>query len=657
MSILKQILEKRAMLVCSDCGMKMNAQQNTCSDCGYGLSMGAKDAPGMSEAKTEEPTSDFKLDKAGRKIKASKIIFNQGEDDSTKKVQENMKPTFKDIINALTQIRSESLEREDQHNQELDEKTAPWETDAEASKREKEESNFKKPKNPTRTGMETAKALAQKGLKKANANEELKGKQHKIDKNKNGKVDAHDFKLLRKEEQIDELSTKTLAKAAKSASDPDSDYSYGKSHDPQKFADHAKKTKDAKSAAAVQGAADAKSHYPRDNHTQGYDKLAHRTPPRVTASGKANKQDTNALKTKLKEEEEIDEGSGSKEKQTSKYVDRTSAESQAKIQAARDRMVADKKAEAGKALLSKLKKEEVDESTVPDHMKGKQKPYVSSDGKGGYEVLGNQGQVKATFSQKEHGKDARNMARAHVQKHYDTYLKEEDMNEEMHPDADKVLKHIKPEHHAKYTPDLTKKHYTGNYADRTAVLKAAERAGHLKEGNAFDWKNSAREPFDKTKTSTYHDVKKISTGTVYTKQFDKDGTSKGTGDDAAKKAEGAVKRGRGRPKKDKFAESVEMLMSLSEDQFDSMMEEGFDAFFEAYEQLDELSKTTLGDYAKKASRESTINRKIAADFEHMGDKARSPGMKQAAGVNAQHYKVKSWKRRDGADKAIDKLTK
>ena len=272
-------------------------------------------------------------------------------------------------------------------------------------------------------------------------------------------------------------------------------------------------------------------------------------------------------------------------------------------------------------------------------------------------MLGNQGQVKATFSQKEHGKDARNMARAHVQKHYDTYLKEEDMNEEMHPDADKVLKHIKPEHHAKYTPDLTKKHYTGNYADRTAVLKAAERAGHLKEGNAFDWKNSAREPFDKTKTSTYHDVKKISTGTVYTKQFDKDGTSKGTGDDAAKKAEGAVKRGRGRPKKDKFAESVEMLMSLSEDQFDSMMEEGFDAFFEAYEQLDELSKTTLGDYAKKASRESTINRKIAADFEHMGDKARSPGMKQAAGVNAQHYKVKSWKRRDGADKAIDKLTK
>jgi hypothetical protein len=36
--------------------------------------------------------------------------------------------------------------------------------------------------------------------------EELKGNQHKIDKNKNGKIDAHDFKMLRKEEveQIDE---------------------------------------------------------------------------------------------------------------------------------------------------------------------------------------------------------------------------------------------------------------------------------------------------------------------------------------------------------------------------------------------------------------------------------------------------------------------
>ena len=48
-------------------------------------------------------------------------------------------------------------------------------------------------------------------------NEALKGAQHKIDANKNGKVDAHDFHLLRKKkkvaeeaEELDELSKKTL---------------------------------------------------------------------------------------------------------------------------------------------------------------------------------------------------------------------------------------------------------------------------------------------------------------------------------------------------------------------------------------------------------------------------------------------------------------
>jgi len=78
---------------------------------------------------------------------------------------------------------------------------------------------------------------------------------------------------------------------------------------------------------------------------------------------------------------------------------------------------------------------------------------------------------------------------------------------------------------------------------------------------------------------------------------------------------------------------------------------------EEVEELDELSKSTLGSYAKKAARDSTITRKIASDFEHMSDRARTPGMKQAAGMNAQNYKERSWKRRDNVDKAIDRLTK
>jgi hypothetical protein len=114
-------------------------------------------------------------------------------------------------------------------------------------------------------------------------------------------------------EQIVEISTKTLARAASAASDPmkhyDDDETY---HDPQKFADHAKKTKDAKSAAAVQGAANAKGHYPRAGHSVGvYDKLAYRAPARVTASGKANKQDVKTLKKNIRSEgvEHIEERS------------------------------------------------------------------------------------------------------------------------------------------------------------------------------------------------------------------------------------------------------------------------------------------------------------------------------------------------------------
>jgi len=73
----------------------------------------------------------------------------------------------------------------------------------------------------------------------------------------------------------------------------------------------------------------------------------------------------------------------------------------------------------------KTVKEDIDEGTVPDHMKGKQKPYVSSDGKGNYEVLGNTGQTKATFSRKEHGMDAQKKAQQHLKKNYDSYMKEE----------------------------------------------------------------------------------------------------------------------------------------------------------------------------------------------------------------------------------------
>jgi len=69
----------------------------------------------------------------------------------------------------------------DTHKFSIAEETAPWETDAEAKKREK--SAFKKPNNPNRTGMDSARALAMRGLTaaKKKQNEEVEQIQERED--------------------------------------------------------------------------------------------------------------------------------------------------------------------------------------------------------------------------------------------------------------------------------------------------------------------------------------------------------------------------------------------------------------------------------------------------------------------------------------------
>lgn len=78
---------------------------------------------------------------------------------------------------------------------------------------------------------------------------------------------------------------------------------------------------------------------------------------------------------------------------------------------------------------------------------------------------------------------------------------------------------------------------------------------------------------------------------------------------------------------------------------------------EESEQIDELSKSTLGSYVKKAAADSTISRKIGADFENRASKARSPSMKDANTSLADKFKSDSRKRKAGIDKAVDRLAK
>ena len=66
---------------------------------------------------------------------------------------------------------------------------------------------------------------------------------------------------------------------------------------------------------------------------------------------------------------------------------------------------------------------------------------------------------------------------------------EEAMNDNLHPAGAALLKHIKPEHHNKYKPFLTTDTFNGSHKDRTDVLNAAKKAGHLKEESVTEAKD------------------------------------------------------------------------------------------------------------------------------------------------------------------------
>ena len=110
------------------------------------------------------------------------------------------------VVEAAKQINKGKTEVDVNPQYKSDAKEPDDEDDKKKSKKEVKENV---PDNWETNSNAARKAVVKKNLKvnrDAVTKEELKGNQHKIDKNKNGKIDAHDFKLLRKEEveQIDE---------------------------------------------------------------------------------------------------------------------------------------------------------------------------------------------------------------------------------------------------------------------------------------------------------------------------------------------------------------------------------------------------------------------------------------------------------------------
>ena len=78
---------------------------------------------------------------------------------------------------------------------------------------------------------------------------------------------------------------------------------------------------------------------------------------------------------------------------------------------------------------------------------------------------------------------------------------------------------------------------------------------------------------------------------------------------------------------------------------------------EEVEELDELSKGTLASYAKKATHDARIKHGIGKDFERISKSSRKPEYKQSAKEWEDKYKSDARRREAGVGKAIDRLAK
>jgi hypothetical protein len=81
------------------------------------------------------------------------------------------------------------------------------------------------------------------------------------------------------------------------------------------------------------------------------------------------------------------------------------------------------------------------------------------------------------------------------------------------------------------------------------------------------------------------------------------------------------------------------------------------AIKEEVEQVDEISKATLGSYVTKASKNASMIALGQMDAEHKAKKAKSPAMKDAWTRVRNNNQKRRWKREDNINKAVAKLTK
>jgi hypothetical protein len=301
--------------------------------------------------------------------------------------------------------------------------------------------------------------------------EALKGDQEKLDKNRNGKLDAQDFKILRGEKKVNEAEA-----------DYQSSYRVGKT------ANFKPKASDVGQGRKITGKMGKYGKQPDDDnmvepppeHKVGDVK----TDPSAVVPGHSTIAAKLHLQTLPKDAEGNPIVKGARKVNAADLVAKRKA-----MMAADEKAKKDQKNEEyeqldeigdtprGKAALQSY----VDkaEKQVDAHWdKVRNQSHLPSDKKMVNRARSTRKADQRILGFHKYGGANKGYGAGPGPKN-EGYV-EEGMEDTLHPAGAALLKHIKPEHHNLYKAHLTKDVFNGGFGDRHAVLKAAQDAGHLK---------------------------------------------------------------------------------------------------------------------------------------------------------------------------------
>jgi hypothetical protein len=280
--------------------------------------------------------------------------------------------------------------------------------------------------------------------------EALKGDQVKLDKNRNGKLDAQDFKMLRGEKKVNEAEA-----------------NYQSSYRVGKTANFKPKASDVGQGRKITGKMGKYGKQPDDDnmveppadHKVGDVK----TDPSAVVPGHSTIAAKLHLQTLPKDAEGNPIVKGARKVNAADLVAKR-----------KEMMAADEKAKKDQ------KNEEVEEVSEGDNLA--LRGLVSADPKNAGRFLSTQKgkENRAKKNVPELKADIKRQLGRHPKPNLPEEAIEEGIEDTLHPAGAALLKHIKPQHHNLYKPHLTKDTFNGSYGDRTSVLKAAKDAGHLK---------------------------------------------------------------------------------------------------------------------------------------------------------------------------------